>query len=195
MPHSTLIKSPGTICKFTVFLLYGRFNEASTFARQSCLAIDPARDVVVVVAPCQAAAVLGIPRAPVLVRVLEHIEVASLGCLRARVRIPRASVLVGVPEDVQMASLRRAVARLGIPRARVLVRVPEYVEVAAPGCQLAGVPVPRASLLVEVLEHVQVAEIRRDGARLGAPPRHIPELAVDRAPQRREIPRAHALVD
>ena len=58
---------------------------------------------------------VSIPRAPILVRVLEHGQVVSLGCHFARLLIPRALILVQVFEHSQVASLGCHLAGLLIP--------------------------------------------------------------------------------
>jgi hypothetical protein len=83
---------------------------------------------VFVIADVQARAV--VPRAPVLVQVLENGQVSIIGCGRARGPVPRAPVLVQVLENGQVPIC---------------------------GCDRACVRVPRAPVLVQVLESGQVS--------------------------------------
>ena len=70
-----------------------------------------------------------VPRAPVLMRPLQHLQVASLRRLCARPLVPRAPVFMRPLEDLQVASRSRAPARLQVPRATVLTRPLKYLQV------------------------------------------------------------------
>ena len=98
-----------------------------------------------------------VPRAPVLVQVLESGQVPLFGCVPARVRVPRAPVLVQVLESGQVPICGCVRARVRVPRAPVLVQVLENGQVPMFGCGMARVRVPRAPVLVQVLESGQVS--------------------------------------
>jgi len=65
----------------------------------------------------RARARLPVPRAAVLARPLQRLEVAALRRVRARQLVPRAAVLARPLQDLEVAALRRAQARPRVPRA------------------------------------------------------------------------------
>ena len=108
---------------------------------------------------------LRVPRAALLVRVLEALEVTALSRVRARALVPPAAVLVRVLEALEVAAHSRERTRPPVPRAAVLLDPLEDVEVAAPSRVLARALVPRAVVLVRPLEALEVAALSRPLAR------------------------------
>ena len=134
-----------------------------------------------------------IPRAPVLVRVLEHVEVALLCCRRARPLVPRTPVLVRVPEHVQMPPLGRTRARVLVPRAPVLARVLEDVKVASRSCFGAREFVPRAPAFVKVSEGIRMAVLCSEPGRPHAHDER-PPFALEGPPQPIDVALPHQRV-
>ena len=88
-----------------------------------------------------------VPRAPVLARPLQLLDVAALRRVRARPPIPRAAVLARPLQHLEVAIQRRARARVLVPRAAVLARPLQHLEVAAPRRFPARLLVPQAAVL------------------------------------------------
>ena len=83
--------------------------------------------------PCRVRARPPVPRAAVLARPLQHLEVAgSLPAARARPPVPRAVVLARPLQHLEVAVPRRVRARPLVPRADVLARPLQHLEIAAP---------------------------------------------------------------
>ena len=80
---------------------------------------------------------------------------------RARPTRPRAAVLARPLQHLEVATLRRPRARPLVPRAVVLARPLQHLEVAAPRRVRTCVRVPRAVVLARPLEHLEVAAPRR----------------------------------
>ena len=144
-----------------------------------------------------------VPRAPVLVSVLQHLQMASSRRLRARPLAPRTPVLVRVLQHLQVASLRRLQARVLVPRTPILTRPLQHLQVASSRRLRARQLVPQTPVLVRVLQHLQVASSRRlsststrptdtrSRARTSAPP---PGGLLRRLRARSLVPRAPVLV-
>ena len=98
--------------------------------------------------------VLLVPRAVVLARPLEHLQVAAQRRQRARRLVPRAVVLARPLQRLEVAALRRVRARQRVPRAAVLARPHQHLEVAALRRPRARRPVPRAAVLARPLQRL-----------------------------------------
>ena len=106
-----------------------------------------------------------VPRAPVLARPPQHLQVASLRRGRARPPVPRTPVLMRPPQHLQVASQRRPFARVRVPRAPVLTRPLEHLKVASRRRGRARPPVPRAPVPTRPPQDLEVAIPRRVRAR------------------------------
>ena len=93
-----------------------------------------------------------VPRAPVLVQVLENGQVPLCGCVTARARGPRAPVLVQVLENGQVPLFGCVRARVRVPRAPVLVQVLESGQVSICGCVTARDVTPSKVVLSRPLQ-------------------------------------------
>ena len=102
-----------------------------------------------------------VPRTPVLVRVLQTLQVSILGGTLARLLVPRTPVLVRVLQTLQMSILGGKLARPLVPRTPVLVRVLQTLQMSIPGGKRARRLVPRTPVLVRVLQTLQDVHSRR----------------------------------
>ena len=75
--------------------------------------------------------------------------------------VPRAVVLARPLQHLEVAALRRRLARLLVPRAVVLARPLQHLEVASPRASRARLLVPRAVVLARPLQRLEVAARRR----------------------------------
>ena len=99
-----------------------------------------------------------VPRAALLVRVLEALQVTTPSRVRARAHVPRATLLAQPLENLEVAATSRVCARVhvNLPR-RAAVTPLEDLEVAPPSSLSARHRVPRTALLVQPLDEPEVA--------------------------------------
>ena len=74
-----------------------------------------------------------VPRTPVLVRVLQTLQLSILGGIRARPLVPRTPVLVRVLQTSPNVHSGGMLARPLVPRTPVLVRVLQTLQLSTPG--------------------------------------------------------------
>ena len=106
---------------------------------------------------------LFVPRAAVLARPLQHLEVVALRRFPARLLVPRAVVRARHFSTSRWPPLA-AYAPSSSPRTCILARPLQHLEVAAIRRERARPLVPRAAVLARPLQHVEVAALRRGPA-------------------------------
>ena len=96
-----------------------------------------------------------VPRAAVLARPLQHLEMAAPRRWCARQLVPRAVVLARPLQGLGVAALRRVRARIHVPRAAVLARTTSATSRWPPrAASRARVRVPRALVRARPLQHL-----------------------------------------
>ena len=92
-----------------------------------------------------------IPRAAVLMQVLEHIKMTTLGSISTSLLIPGAAILFGKHDHIQMTTSGCPHACACIPRAALAPEPLQYLQVTIPSCIHACACTPRAALASEPL--------------------------------------------
>ena len=101
-----------------------------------------------------------VPRAALLVRPLEHVEVATACRKRARPPVPRAAALARPLEHLEAGAARRVGARPPVPRAAARARPLQQPQVATPSRGRAELVFLR---LLQLL--ARLSRLERDGGR------------------------------
>ena len=106
-----------------------------------------------------------VPRTPVLVRVLQTLQMSVPGGIRARRLVPTTPVLVRVLQTIQISTEGGIRARLPVPRTPVLARVLQTFQMSILGGLRARRLVPRTPFLVCVLQRLQISILGGSPAR------------------------------